>query len=175
MVPLPLLLLGTEKVEFLKSMGVDHVVDLSKGGVIESVKSFLKTKKLKGVDVVYDPVGGKLMKESMKLLNWGAQILVIGFASGEVPVIPANIALVKNWTIHGLYWGSYKRLIYICNSYKLQEANLKFSDIKDRKVIGKVMITFNDPKSITTKLWTKTYANSVESSPYKTIVSAMLF
>lgn len=76
-------------------MGVDHVVDLSKGGVIESVKSFLKTKKLKGVDVVYDPVGGKLMKESMKLLNWGAQILVIGFASGEVPVIPANIALVK--------------------------------------------------------------------------------
>lgn len=76
-------------------MGVDHAVDLSKGGVIESVKSFLKTKKLKGVDVVYDPVGGKLMKESMKLLNWGAQILVIGFASGEVPVIPANIALVK--------------------------------------------------------------------------------
>lgn len=76
-------------------MGVDHVVDLSKEGVIESVKSFLKTKKLKGVDVVYDPVGGKLMKESMKLLNCGAQILVIGFASGEVPVIPANIALVK--------------------------------------------------------------------------------
>ena len=46
------LLRGNEKVEFLKSMGVDHVVDLSKGGVIESVKSFLKTKKLKGVDVV---------------------------------------------------------------------------------------------------------------------------
>ncbi|MCL7049560.1 hypothetical protein MKW94_029816, partial [Papaver nudicaule] len=86
---------GTEKVESLKSLGVDHVVDLTNGSVIESVKEFLKVRKLKGVDVLYDPVGGKLTKECLKLLNWGAQILVIGFASGEVPVIPANIALVK--------------------------------------------------------------------------------
>ncbi|KAJ0668396.1 putative NAD(P)-binding domain superfamily [Helianthus annuus] len=75
------------------AMGVDHVVDLD--NVIESAKAFLKTRKLKGVYVLYDPVGGKLTKESMKLLNWATHILVIGFASGEVPVIPANIALVK--------------------------------------------------------------------------------
>lgn len=81
-------------------MGVDHVVDLGEGDVIESVKPFLKAKGLKGVDVLYDPVGGKLTKESMKLLNWGAHILVIGFASGEVPVIPANIALVKVVPLH---------------------------------------------------------------------------
>lgn len=80
---------------FLKSMGVDHIVDLTKGNVTESVKGFLKERKLRGVDVLYDPVGGKLTKETMKLLNWGAQILVIGFASGDIPVIPANIALVK--------------------------------------------------------------------------------
>ncbi|MFS7936964.1 putative NADPH:quinone reductase [Helianthus anomalus] len=162
---------GNEKVQLLKAMGVDHVVDLSKDNVIESTKAFLKTRKLKGVDVLYDPVGGKLTKESMKLLNWAAHILVIGFASGEVPVIPANIALVKNWTIHGLYFGSYgvndpgvikdsvKQLlswlarglitVNISHSYKLQEANLAFLDIRDRKVIGKVMITFDDPKTIT--------------------------
>lgn len=81
--------------QLLKSLGVDHAVDLSNANVIESVKGFLKSRKLKGVDVLYDPVGGKLTKDSLKLLNWGAQILVIGFASGEVPVIPANIALVK--------------------------------------------------------------------------------
>lgn len=81
--------------QFLKSMGVDHVVDASQDNVIPSVKEFLKARKLKGVDVLYDPVGGKLTKDAMKLLNWGANILVIGFASGEVPVIPANIALVK--------------------------------------------------------------------------------
>ncbi|GJT32200.1 quinone oxidoreductase-like protein 2 [Tanacetum coccineum] len=56
---------GSEKVEFWKSIGVDHVVDLKEGGVIESVKAFLKTKMLKGIDVLYDPVGGKLTKENM--------------------------------------------------------------------------------------------------------------
>lgn len=129
-------------------MGVDHVVDLSHENVTQSIKDFLKARKLKGVDVLFDPVGGKLTKEALRLLNWGAQILVIGFASGEVPLIPANIALVKvrlyvncnwrikyfhlftccdfwynlflifllsfliifqqNWTVHGLYWGSYR-------------------------------------------------------------------
>lgn len=87
---------GAEKIALLKSLGVDHVVDSSsKESMSASVKDFLKARKLKGVDVLYDPVGGKLTKEALRLLNWGAQILVIGFASGEVPLIPANIALVK--------------------------------------------------------------------------------
>ncbi|MBA0572842.1 hypothetical protein Golob_000150 [Gossypium lobatum] len=63
--------------------------------VTASIKESLKSRNLKGVDVLYDPVGGNLAKETRKLLNWGAQILVIGFASGEIPVIPANIILVK--------------------------------------------------------------------------------
>ncbi|KAL2897993.1 Quinone oxidoreductase-like protein 2-like protein [Bienertia sinuspersici] len=170
---------GPEKVQFLKSMGVDHVVDISQDDLIPNVKEFLKARKLKGVDVLYDPVGGKLTKDSLKLLNWGANILVIGFASGEVPVIPANIALVKinvllNWTIHGLYWGSYrihcpsileyslqelllwlarrKISIQISHIYSLSEANLAFAAIKDRKVIGKVIIALDDRKAATAKL-----------------------
>ncbi|XVF24283.1 hypothetical protein REPUB_Repub13aG0114200 [Reevesia pubescens] len=157
---------GAEKVQFLKSLGVDHVVDLTNQNVTASVKEFLKSRNLKGVDVLYDPVGGKLTKETLKLLNWGAQILVIGFASGEIPVIPANISLVKNWTVHGLYWGSYRIYrpavledsirellswtekglitIHISHTYKPSEANLAFSAIKDRKAIGKVMIAFDD-------------------------------
>ncbi|CAL0319602.1 unnamed protein product [Lupinus luteus] len=164
---------GAEKVQLLKSLGVDHVVDLTSENVIPSVKEFLKTRKLKGVDVLYDPVGGKLTKESLKLLNWGANILIIGFASGEVPVIPVNISLVKNWTVHGLYWGSYrihrpavlddslKELlswlakglisIHISHTYRLSEANLAFTAIRDRKAIGKVMIVF-DEKSTRSKL-----------------------
>ncbi|MBA0698446.1 hypothetical protein Goari_000158, partial [Gossypium aridum] len=86
---------GAEKVQLLKSLGVDHVVDLMNQNVTASVKEFLKSRNLKGVDVLYDPVGGNLAKETMKLLNWGAQILVIGFASGEIPIIPTNIILVK--------------------------------------------------------------------------------
>ena len=79
----------------MKSLGVDQVVDLGNENVTQSVKEFLKARRLKGVDVLYDPVGGKLTKESLKLLKWGANILIIGFASGEIPVIPVNIALVK--------------------------------------------------------------------------------
>ncbi|KAJ0979174.1 hypothetical protein J5N97_014648 [Dioscorea zingiberensis] len=165
---------GAEKVQLLESLGVDHVVDLTKGNVTESVKKFLKMRDLKGVDVLYDPVGGKLTKESLKLLNWGANILVIGFASGEVPVIPANIALVKNWTVHGLYWGSHKIYlphvledslkellswiskglikVHISHSYSLQEANLAFAAIKERKAIGKVMIVIGKSSVARSKL-----------------------
>ncbi|EES12890.1 hypothetical protein BDA96_06G243400 [Sorghum bicolor] len=153
---------GAEKSEYLKSIGADHVVDSSKDNVVESAKSFLKARGLKGVDVLYDPVGGKLTQDSLKLLSWGAHILVIGFASGDVPVIRANIALVKNWTVHGLYWGSYlihrprvlidslnellswlsKGLIkvQISHCYRLVEAHLAFSALRDRKAVGKVMI-----------------------------------
>ncbi|KAM2900357.1 hypothetical protein FF1_006476 [Malus domestica] len=75
---------GAEKVKYLKQLGVDHVVDLSSENVILSVKDFLKSRKLKGVDVLYDPIGGKLTKDAMKVMSWGANILVIGFANGEV-------------------------------------------------------------------------------------------
>ncbi|XP_031108267.1 quinone oxidoreductase-like protein 2 homolog [Ipomoea triloba] len=165
---------GDEKVQFLKSLGADHVVDVSKDNVIENVRAFLKSRKLRGVDVLYDPVGGKLSKDSLKLLNWGAQILIIGFASGQVPVVPANIALVKNWTIHGLYWGSHKIhrpavledslnellswlsrgliTINISHTFSPSEANLAFSALKDRKAIGKVLLTFGDGKTVQSKL-----------------------
>ncbi|TVU18701.1 hypothetical protein EJB05_34812 [Eragrostis curvula] len=156
---------GSDKLQYLKSIGADHVIDSSKDSIIESAKSFLKARGLKGVDVLYDPVGGKLTQDSLKLLNWGAHILVIGFASGDVPVIRANVALVKNWTIHGLYWGSYfvhqpavlidslsellswlsKGLItvQISHTYKLNEAHLAFSALRDRKAVGKVMIVMD--------------------------------
>ncbi|CAH9090656.1 unnamed protein product [Cuscuta epithymum] len=165
---------GNEKVQFLKSLGVDHVVDVSKDNVIENVKEYLKSRKLRGVDVLYDPVGGKLSKDSLKLLNWGAQILVIGFASGDVPIIPANIALVKNWTIHGLYWGSYRIhqpsvledsvnellswlsrgliTINISHSFSPSKAHLAFSALKDRKAVGKVVLTFGDGNTNRSKL-----------------------
>jgi NADPH:quinone reductase-like Zn-dependent oxidoreductase len=86
---------GQEKAQLLKDLGADYVVDPSDGGLIKSVQAFLKSKNLKGVDVLYDPVGGKLFKDSMKLLKWGAHILIIGFTSGEIPTIRANIILVK--------------------------------------------------------------------------------
>ncbi|CAK9237006.1 unnamed protein product [Sphagnum troendelagicum] len=153
---------GQEKAQLLKDLGADYVVDPSDGGLIKSVQAFLKSKNLKGVDVLYDPVGGKLFKDSMKLLKWGAHILIIGFASGEIPSIPANIVLVKNWTVHGLYWGSYLQhkpeviresiqellemlgkgtlRVNVSHTFSLDQANQAFATIQQRQVMGKVMI-----------------------------------
>ncbi|XP_017619709.1 uncharacterized protein LOC108464119 isoform X1 [Gossypium arboreum] len=144
---------GDEKVQLLKSLGVDHVVDLMNQDVTVSIKEFLKSRNLKGVDVLYDPVGGNLAKETRKLLNWGAQILVIGF-------IPANIILVKNWTVHGFYWGSYRIhqpavledsvrellswmekgliTVHISHTYSLSKATLHSLQLKIEKQLGKL-------------------------------------
>lgn len=86
---------GSEKIQLLKLMGVDYVVDLGSENVIISVKEFVKIRKFKGVDVLYDFVGGKFIKDFMKVFNWGVQIFVIGFVSGEVFFIFVNIVFVK--------------------------------------------------------------------------------
>jgi NADPH:quinone reductase-like Zn-dependent oxidoreductase len=52
-----------------------------------------------GVDVVLDTVGGAGFEQALKSVRWGAHVLIIGFASGDVPKVPANIALVKNLTV----------------------------------------------------------------------------
>jgi NADPH2:quinone reductase len=62
-----------------------------------------------GADVVYDPVGGPVFEASLRCTAMDGRLLVIGFASGEVPQIPANILLVKNLTVIGYYWGAYRR------------------------------------------------------------------
>src|SRR5262249_49151492 len=62
-----------------------------------------------GVDVVYDPVGGEIFDASLRCVAWGARLLVVGFAAGQIQKIPANILLVKNIDAQGFYWGSYRR------------------------------------------------------------------
>lgn len=161
---------GKEKADILKSIGADAIIDPSDGLLIKSVQAFLKSKKLKGVDVLYDPVGGKLFKDSLKLLNWGAQISVIGFTSGEIPSIPANIALVKNLTVHGIYWGSYFKHqpmilrdsmnelllwlskgfinVHVSHKFSLSQANQAFSTIAQRKALGKVMVILKEENGL---------------------------
>ena len=94
---------GAEKLEIARRMGADHLIDSETDDIRDMVKS------LGGADVVYDPVGGDQFKAAMRACNPEARILPLGFASGDVPQIPANILLVKNLTVHGFYWGGYRR------------------------------------------------------------------
>ena len=60
----------------------------------------------KGADVVYDPVGGDAFDQGLRAVNWEARMLVIGFASGRIQAVPANLILVKNISVIGVVWGA---------------------------------------------------------------------
>jgi NADPH2:quinone reductase len=61
----------------------------------------------KGVDVVYDPVGGDLSEAALRAIAWQGRFLVVGFAAGSIPRIPLNLALLKGCDIQGVFWGSF--------------------------------------------------------------------
>ncbi|MDE0850569.1 NADPH:quinone oxidoreductase family protein [Yoonia sp.] len=92
---------GADKLAIAQAAGADHLIDSD----TQDVKALVKG--LGGADVVYDPVGGALFKAALGACNREARVITIGFASGDVPQIPANIILVKNITVIGFYWGGY--------------------------------------------------------------------
>ena len=90
---------GADKLAVAKAMGADHLLDTEHVDLRSAVKA------LGGADVVYDPVGGDLFNAALRGCNPEARLLPLGFASGAVPQVPANILLVKNLTVLGFYWG----------------------------------------------------------------------
>ncbi len=97
---------STEKLAIAKRHGADHLIDYSREDIRERVRALTDGR---GVDVVYDPVGGDAFDASLRAIAWEGRIIVIGFAGGRVPQIPANLVLVKNCDIVGFYWGSYRK------------------------------------------------------------------
>ena len=97
---------GEDKIQALREAGAEQVIDSANLGG-KSLKELVMSEFPNGVDVLYDPVGGASFKEGLRCLRWGGHALVIGFASGEIPRLPMNLALVKNLTVHGVYWGAH--------------------------------------------------------------------
>ncbi|NEY90919.1 NADPH:quinone oxidoreductase family protein [Tabrizicola oligotrophica] len=92
---------GAEKLEIARAAGADAVIDSD----TPDLKSAFKA--LGGVDVVYDAVGGAGFDAALSACRPEGRLLAIGFASGQVPQVPANLLLVKNLSVMGLYWGGY--------------------------------------------------------------------
>jgi NADPH2:quinone reductase len=93
-----------EKVAFCKQHGADEGIVYGR----EDLKA--RTKELtngNGADVIYDPVGGALSEAALRSIAWEGRFLVVGFASGEIPKIPLNLALLKGCQICGVFWGSF--------------------------------------------------------------------
>lgn len=100
---------GPDKLAIARAHGADYTIDYKQEDIRERVKAIATGLGRSGADVVYDPVGGKVFDASLRCVAWGARILLVGFAGGKVPQIPANILLVKNVDALGFFFGSYRQ------------------------------------------------------------------
>lgn len=148
---------GDEKLAIAKAAGADLVIDSD----TPDLKAALKA--LGGLDVVYDAVGGPAFDAALFACRPEGRLLAIGFASGQVPSVPANLLLVKNLSVMGLYWGAYlgfapqvltgslQRLLgwytqgglrpHISHSLPFDQLETGLQLLKDRKSTGKIVIT----------------------------------
>jgi NADPH:quinone reductase len=117
----------------------------------------------KGADVIYDPVGGDLFDASMRCIAWKGRLLVVGFASGRIPQLPANLALIKGCSVVGVFWGAFverEPMVFAENMRQLYSwvlkgelrpfvservplANAKdaLRTVEQRKAVGKIILT----------------------------------
>lgn len=93
-----------EKLELCKRLGADEVINYSEGSLKDKLKELTGGK---GVDVVYDPVGGDFAEPALRSMAWKGRYLVIGFASGPIPKIPLNLTLLKGCSVVGVFWGRF--------------------------------------------------------------------
>lgn len=148
---------GQDKLAIAAKAGADHLINSQTDDLRDVVKS------LGGADVVFDPVGGDLFKAALRACNPQARIIPLGFASGKLPEIAANILLVKNIDVIGFYWGGYlkfaphllqdslKTLLgwyeagqlqpHISHILPLERVNEALDLLRNRKSTGKVVVT----------------------------------
>ena len=151
-----------EKLDFACSAGADETINYSNVSLNKAVKELTEGK---GVDVVYDPVGGDLAQEALRATAWHGRYLVIGFACGDIPKFPANIVLLKEASIQGVWYGTWAarnpkihtqnikeltQLIIdgklqprVTEQYSLEDYIKAFSAIIERRAQGKVVLSFD--------------------------------
>jgi NADPH:quinone reductase len=95
---------SAEKLAVCKSRGADVLIDYSKGDLKDALRAATDGK---GVDVVYDCVGGPHAEPAIRAMNWGGRFLVIGFAAGDIPKIALNLLLLKSCSLVGVFWGAH--------------------------------------------------------------------
>jgi NADPH2:quinone reductase len=96
---------GADKLEIARRHGADHVIDYAAEDIRERIKAITEGR---GIDVIFDPVGGDVFDAAFRSLRWEGRIVIVGFAAGRIQQIPANLLLVKNISAVGLFWGDYR-------------------------------------------------------------------
>jgi NADPH:quinone reductase len=148
-----------QKLAIAKDHGADELIDYAQEDLKARVKALTDGK---GVDVVYDPVGDKLADPAFRAIGWEGRYLVIGFAGGQIPALPLNLALVKGAAIVGVFWGDFvnrdpaghhanmaelyamhaagKLRPLISERFPLEQGGAAIRHMMDRKATGKIIV-----------------------------------
>lgn len=149
-----------QKLELTRAYGAGDALNYSRENLRDRIKALTGGR---GVDVIFDPVGGDLFDQAARRIAWEGRYLVVGFASGRIPSLPANIALLKNASLVGLFWGAYlqhnpavirasfalllawyaagRLKPHIHRTFPLAEAPAALRELTERRALGKVLLT----------------------------------
>jgi NADPH2:quinone reductase len=125
-----------EKCALCTSIGADATINYSRENLREAIKTLTDGK---GPDVIYDPVGGDFAEPAFRSIAWRGRYLVVGFASGPIPALPFNLALLKGASIVGVFWGDYARREPQANAAMMAELAQWYAQGKIKPVIDSTM------------------------------------
>jgi NADPH:quinone reductase len=148
------------KLKVCRDNGADEVINYGSEDLRARVKALTAGK---GLDVVYDPVGGPYSEPALRDMAWKGRFLVVGFAAGDIPKVPLNLTLLKGCSIVGVFWGSFTRnepehnrennwelmamyaagkiKPHIHATYPLERAAEALNEVLNKRVTGKVVLT----------------------------------
>lgn len=124
-----------EKLALCREKGADFTVNYETEDLKTRIKELTEGK---GVDVVYDPVGGKYTEIALRGMAWRGRYLVVGFANGEIPQIPMNLPLLKGCSILGVFWGQFSTLEAKASFQNTKQLIVWIMEGKIRQHVGKV-------------------------------------
>jgi NADPH2:quinone reductase len=150
---------SNEKLALCREKGAELTINYENEDLKTRIKELTEGR---GVDVVYDPVGGKFTESAVRGMAWKGRYLIVGFANGDIPQIPMNLPLLKGCSIMGVFWGQFSKVEaktsfqnirqlvawiqegkikqYIGRTYSLEEAPEALRAILDRKMLGKGVV-----------------------------------
>ena len=125
-----------EKCALCKTLGADETINYTTQNMREVLKALTDGK---GPDVIYDPVGGDFAEPAFRSIAWRGRYLVVGFASGPIPALPFNLALLKGASIVGVFWGDFARREPQANAAMMAELGQWYAQGKVKPVIDRTM------------------------------------
>ena len=150
---------NADKLAVAKAAGADELIDYSQASLKEEIKRLTDGQ---GADVIFDPVGGELFEQAVRGLGWNGRLLVVGFASGTIGQLAANLVLLKGAAVMGVFWGAFaqrqpkdnaanfqqlfawhaegKLKPLVSKTYSLAEAGAAIEELGQRRAVGKLVV-----------------------------------